>query len=202
MDGDDYNLSAAKKVTITITDRPPAELSLIWTETIPPRPQDPGRTGRPVAKQVKETDSGTTNVFFYVRTERLHSSKLPFRVCVSGNATQSITNSPQPEAGDDYQLVVDNAVQGRCVDTSIPANTRYKRMTIRVLNDDRLEDRSRDTEHVILTLSQAPGSPLPSPFRIVSRESGYWKLSLGIEDDDFWCCFADYLRMDFPDCFA
>ena len=163
---------------------PDAMLSLIWTESIPAR--SPGRTGREVGKRVKEGDGGTTDVSFYVRTERLHSSKLPFRVCVSGNATQSTTNSPQPEAGDDYQLVVDNAVQGRCVDTSIPANTRYKRMTIRVLNDDRLEDRSRDMEQVVLTLSQAPGSPLPSPYRIVSRESGYWKLSLSIIDDDFW----------------
>ena len=165
-------------------------ISLIWTESIPPKPTPPpgqtGPSGREVAKQVKEGDGGTRDVFFYVRTERLHSSKLPFRVCVSGNATQSITNSPQPEVEDDYQVLVDGAVQGRCFDTSIPANTRYKRMTIRILNDDRLEDRSRDTEQVILTLSQAPGNPLPSPYRIVSRESGYWKLSLGIIDDDFW----------------
>ncbi len=180
-----YALSPVFKVIV-----PPAELSLIWTESIPAKPE-PGRgnlgnDNRFRSKRVKETDSGTTNVFFYVRTERLHSSKLPFRVCVSGDATQSTTNSPQPEAGDDFQVVLDGVVQGRCFDSSIPANQRYKRLAVTILNDDRLEDRSRDTEHVVLTLSQAPGSPLPSPYRIVSRESGYWKLSLGIEDDDFW----------------
>ncbi len=180
-------------VSVTVvTPQPRTEpISLIWTETIPPRPPSPpgqtGPSGREVAKQVKEGDGGTQDVSFYVRTERRHSSDLPFRVCVSGNATQSTTNSPQPEVEDDYQVVVDNdVVKNRCFDTSIMANRDYKRMTIRVLNDDRLEDRSRDTEHVILTLSQDPGSPLPSPYGIVSRESGYWKLSLGIIDDDFW----------------
>ena len=76
-------------------------------------------------------------------------------------------------------------MQGRCFDSSIPANQRYKRLAVTILNDDRLEDRSRDMEHVVLTLSQAPGSPLPSPWEIASN-SGYWKLSLGIIDDDFW----------------
>ena len=190
VDGSDYNLGNNTTITITINDNDGTELSLIWTESIPPRPPYTGfglgPSGREVAKQVKETDSGTTNVFFYVRTERLHSSKLPFRVCVSGDATQSTTNSPQPEAGDDFQVVLDGVVQGRCFDSSIPANQRYKRLAVTILNDDRLEDRSRDMEHVVLTLSQAPGNPLPSPWRIVSRESGYWKLSLGIIDDDFW----------------
>ena len=182
------HLYALSPVFVVQPPQPPAELSLIWTETIPPLPlpREPKfSTGREVGKQVKETDSGTTNVFFYVRTERLHSSKLPFRVCVSGDATQSTTNSPQPEAGDDFQVVLDGVVQGRCFNSSIPANQRYKRLAVTILNDDRLEDRSRDTEHVVLTLSQAPGNPLPSPYEIASN-SGYWKLSLGIIDDDFW----------------
>ena len=172
-----------------LDDDSPGDVSLIWTETIPPRPPNtsgrPGASGRERAKEVHERDSGTTDVPFYVRTERLHSSKLPFRVCVSGNATQDTTGSPSPEVDDDYQLVADNAVQGRCVDTSIPANARYKRMTVRVLNEDRLDNARGDTEQVILTLSQAPGNPLPSPWRIIPQESGYHKLQLNIVDDDF-----------------
>ncbi len=168
---------------------PDAMLSLIWTESIPPIPPYAsrvlGRTGREPAKEVHEGDSGTTDVPFYVRTERLHSSKLPFRVCVTGSATQSTTSSPRPDVEDDYQVVVDNAVQGAsCFDTSIPANQRYKRMAIRILNDDRFED--NDGEQVRIALSQAPGNPLPAPFGLVSEESGHRKLSLRIQDDDWW----------------
>ncbi len=181
--------SAQGSATYTIRNDdndPPAELSLIWTETIPPRPlpREPKfSTGREVGKEVSETDSGTTDVPFYVRTERLHSSKLPFRVCVSGNATQSTTNSPQPDVEDDYQVVVDGAVQGRCFNSSIPANQRFKKMKIRILNDDRFE--YTDAEMLRLELTQAPGNPLPSPWKIVSRESGYWMLILRIQDDDW-----------------
>ncbi len=173
-------------VSVTVvTPQPLVDLSLIWTASIPAPPDPPvvgGRTNRKVAKEVSEGDSGTTDVSFYVRTERLHSSKLPFRVCASGNATQDTTGSP--EVDDDYQLVVDGAVQGRCVSSSIPANQRFKQMTIRILNDDRYE--GNDGESLRLELTQAPGNPLPYPWRIASSESGYDKLSLRIADDDYW----------------
>ncbi len=178
-----YRLYALSPV-FKVYEPPPAELSLIWTETIPPRPQsmNPSLTGRKVGKEVSETDSGTTDVYFYVRTERLHSSKLPFRVCVTGDATQSTTNSPQKEVEDDFQVVVDNAVQGAsCFDTSIPANQQYKRMTIRILNDDRFE--GSDGEQVRIALTQAPGNPLPSPYGI---RAAYNLLHLRIADDDFY----------------
>ena len=190
-----YDTRSSATYTIRNDDGAPAprteSISLIWTETIP-APPDPNPnmvSNRPVAKEVHEGDGGTKDVYFYVRTERLHSSKLPFRVCVSGNATQDTTGSPQPEVEDDYQVLVDGAVQGSCFDTSIPANTRYKRMTIRVLNEDRLDaglhNARGDMEQVVLTLSQAPGNSLPYPWRIIPSETGYHKLRLSIVDDDF-----------------